>query len=1279
MSVKHTSRQIVLCAIILLTLLTLHSLQAQPDARSNVQTGPHESWSDLDSQESRVYGSEKERKYPINAFIVEKEEWEDHYSFHFLWLYRNTDYPKYRSRALLPFYYHLESKIDNRERSVYFPFYLGQKDADTTFHLTPLTLFDDSESSGWFHLYGWLFLRRGDSRASHTALLPLFFTGSGTDEFYASVLPLFYYERSASDSYKSRSLITPVLYASGSDSSDRSESFSISPLHIHNFSSYKETGSTINDGYIGFPFIPLAYYSSWNGDTSHHKILTLIDWKSNSNGLSRFYVFPLIFYGSDYLVAAPIYFRFGDPGSESITRFVPGIFYWDKEGKDQHVNILGLVDLGYGEKGLERTWVLPFVFREAEYFHLAPFYFSSWSTNDKQETTETYRMGPVYYWHTSETDQIRERLIGPVWWSSNGNRSSSFHIFPFSFYWKSPARDEDLGRSSFAANPLFVHSQEYAGMNDQLEFSDLFWAPILPLYYSHQTEIKSRRHLLLANWSTDVSGISQFWFIPFYFWRQGKAMGYLYIPPFYIRPSGPNVDEGFSLGLIHYHSWSPEHDKLWLLLYYKDIQASEQYMHVVPFYYSWHTQETTGQLAFPLWLEYEDKQKAWSINLAGISKSRAAGVVGSRVGTKEGRWYLDTEVSWLYNAFSASARVSMPGKSTKPETEVTLADLKDTGIRDIAEQEQKKPSLAGVPRLTRKLNVSRDETFYYWGFSVLYGVLSYQHADSNRHFRLLPFAWLSWDTQSDDKVTVIPGAYLDYHSEDTDYFALFPAFIPIYGKQRVGKSYIEAYGVFLGINEYDDQTKRKELSVLWPLANFYSSPEEEGSRVIPVYWNRLTRRDGIVEKTTFSLLHFRGSTESKSANDSFWVAPLFLPIFLKSNNETQTQKGMWTALLPFFYFSSDETPADGRSELTFASLPGIYYNRDKKEDGGKVTGRSTLFVLGYYSSGNLEDSSLSVLFGLYKSHSSSDEEYRQLLWGLYASDSTSESARRWLIPFYYQRNNKTNPNDGTFYLFPYYSSTSGDETSMHLVPFVFSWRDTTSWSAFITGLYLTSSPTYSRQNFMYLLDHVRSNDTHHYRALLGAVHLESAPQYSESDLLYGSLVNVRSNPADSEFDLDYLLYLGSVERNKTYLHHRLLPAYWYESEPGLTFLVTPLGYYKNDTNNNIFRTMLPIVPVVWYHSDVGQDTFQLGLLGTAWYRNFESAERSDRFMLLGGILYNEVQRPERGYRSRGSLWGLIWDYETESNGFSKFSILKFVYSRTSDEDGVRTRILGISI
>ena len=94
---------------ITLIILTVLALQNEGFSRS---------WSDLDEGEREIYGSEREEKFPIRTLFMEMERWDNHYSFMFLWLYKYTDYPKYKSTRRLPFYYNLSSKIDNRERTV---------------------------------------------------------------------------------------------------------------------------------------------------------------------------------------------------------------------------------------------------------------------------------------------------------------------------------------------------------------------------------------------------------------------------------------------------------------------------------------------------------------------------------------------------------------------------------------------------------------------------------------------------------------------------------------------------------------------------------------------------------------------------------------------------------------------------------------------------------------------------------------------------------------------------------------------------------------------------------------------------------------------------------------------------------------------------------------------------------------------------------------------------------------------------------------------------------
>ncbi len=86
----------------------------------------NQEWKDLFEGEHKLYGSEKEDKYPINSFFIEKEKWNGHYSLMAFWFYKSINYPKYTSLRVFPFYYDLESKIDNRSKMILFlpyPYY----------------------------------------------------------------------------------------------------------------------------------------------------------------------------------------------------------------------------------------------------------------------------------------------------------------------------------------------------------------------------------------------------------------------------------------------------------------------------------------------------------------------------------------------------------------------------------------------------------------------------------------------------------------------------------------------------------------------------------------------------------------------------------------------------------------------------------------------------------------------------------------------------------------------------------------------------------------------------------------------------------------------------------------------------------------------------------------------------------------------------------------------------------------------------------------------------
>ncbi|HMX58309.1 MAG TPA: hypothetical protein PKE49_17415, partial [Leptospiraceae bacterium] len=1213
------------CALILFILSIFF-------AASRVEAVPHADWSDLEAPEAaRVYGSEKEEKYPTNLFFIEREAWEGHHSWHAFWFAGQKDYPTFSSTRFIPFYYHLWSKGDNRERTwIAPPFYFNQIDNDTSLTVTPLTLFDDSESR-YLHMYGWFYMRRKESDVTHTAVIPFVLTGNGPGTFYATVIPFFYYRSNESPEQKSSALFTP-LYAHWSASGKENSFFSISPLHFYNRSEsststgfpvipmlmYRSvSGDTVHSNYLsiidmetkenaglrrllvlplfyhyadditwfipfyfkgrdysligpvwrsksgedetslhvfplflsggtkdtaysysllhfysrdaagtafgfpilpflmyrnsengtvhsnylslfdmetnektglrrlvvlplfyhfaddftwfipfyfsgkdysligpvwrsnsgaedsnlhvfpfffsgtskesaysyspfhfysrsgtdtawGFPILPILAYKNQEGDRVHRNLLSFIDWSTNAKGLERLWVLPLYFQGSDYLVAAPFYFSWED-------------------GSTKRKNVLGFLDWRSGTQGLERLWVLPFVYywpndalwvlpvfyRGSDYLAVAPFYFH---TEDKVAKSST-SFGPVYYWYDSEKEH--QRLIGNVWWSSNGP-SSSLIVAPVYFSWFEKPDPKGLAYSKEVYNPLFANVATYSS-GESLEFEDTFWAPIIPLYFHKATQDVDYRWALLASWSFDrtYGDLHHLAIAPFYFWKAGKKSGYLVAAPFFIRPNGPESPQGVSFGITHYHSWTETSDFLVWGPYYHDYTPEAQYKHVLPVYWSWHTQQSTGQILFPLFVDYEDKTKSAHVNLSGYSSTKQAGIVGSSVGTKDGRYYLDTEVSWLYNAFSISARISTPALDSKKDTkkedsrkpvgdvairEPTLRDVSTPTLREMADQEQKDTKKA--PHLAKTVNAGKEDSYYYWGVTVLYGLLSYQHADSMRHFRMLPFYWFSWDTNSNDKVYVVPGLFLNYASADLEYFAIFPGFLPVYGRQRQGKSWVEAYGAFLAIREHDEEEKRDELSVLWPLANFHKSEKSEGSRVIPVYWHRVDREKEKTIERTVSLAYFRtvettakaGATKYTS-EDAFTMAPI-VPLFFRWSATGERKQETTTVLLPFFYLNSisDGEGEKKTTESSFFSLPGIYYHGRHFANFEE----STLFVLGYYSHSDSRENSTSVLFGLYSNEKyPGGGYYTKYLYGLVTSYEKSDGKAFWILPFYY--------------------------------------------------------------------------------------------------------------------------------------------------------------------------------------------------------------------------------------------------------------------------------------
>jgi hypothetical protein len=130
----------------------------------------------------------------------------------------------------------------------------------------------------------------------------------------------------------------------------------------------------------------------------------------------------------------------------------------------------------------------------------------------------------------------------------------------------------------------------------------------------------------------------------------------------------------------------------------------------------------------------------------------------------------------------------------------------------------------------------------------------------------------------------------------------------------------------------------------------------------------------------------------------------------------------------------------------------------------------------------------------------------------------------------------------------------------------------------------------------------------------------------------------------------------------------------YENKPDSNYLnLLPL-YYKDVTKSKDYEWITPLL----YFSKINpKEKLEHSTLGLVYYNseNLETKE-SLQSVLLGILYYKTVKPKERGYTGRGSLWGALWEYNTEDEtNYSKFSILKILYSRREDDQGVRHRIL----
>ncbi|TAL34447.1 MAG: hypothetical protein EPN93_12040 [Spirochaetes bacterium] len=745
-------------------------------------------------------------------------------------------------------------------------------------------------------------------------------------------------------------------------------------------------------------------------------------------------------------------------------------------------NLLMLFDWRYSKEGvLDRLWIAPFYFaKDNAYRHIPPLLYMSWT-----EGRTTMRVNPLFYWETvapgtpepakrdGETgDSITTAVTGaggssrlwvpilPVLYSHHYREDGSVSrnaLILFDWhttkegntdrFWAMPFVFQKDGAYLHLLPPLFM---SWDDANSSLKLSifgmdyreapfdkdhagfERFWFPVIPLVYSSRTEetgVKDKNLLVLFDWQTNPDGSwKSFWAFPLVFHEFG-SMGYRVYAPFYFRPSGNTDERGWSFGLFYYHNWSPGYETQWALLYYKHYNQSTGFStsNLVPLYWNFETKKREFTLVLPLYLDYSDRKTKVHVNILGLSKSSALGAypnVSLGLGSNESNYYVDLDLSWLYDAVSLSYRSPIPF-TEKAMDEATRLDL-EREAKAKAEAQPKGVSLAS------KSTVSRDDSNNFFGFKFLYGWLAWQRADARTHFRLLPLSWITFtDT---DSVKVILN-YISYDSKELEYLVFFP----FYGMQRVDRSYKKAYLLNLYWTEYDQTEDLYDRSVVWPIINWYNGAKKSGWRILPLFyhWER-QKKDERVAKSLFLPLYYSSRTTDadKNVNASFTISPLWYYDYKQA--ASYEEKTWWFPILPLVYYNRDETryaanigerkegsyplstassfvlplwfwtsrdtllAKEGatRTDFTLLGLPLLYYSSARV---GDETRERSLFMLGYYYTRDASIAHWSFLLGLvgstdYKESGASEFE---LLWGLYKSYSSNEKNKSHFLPFYY--------------------------------------------------------------------------------------------------------------------------------------------------------------------------------------------------------------------------------------------------------------------------------------
>ncbi|HMY67203.1 MAG TPA: hypothetical protein PL163_11165 [Leptospiraceae bacterium] len=467
---------------------------------------------------------------------------------------------------------------------------------------------------------------------------------------------------------------------------------------------------------------------------------------------------------------------------------------------------------------------------------------------------------------------------------------------------------------------------------------------------------------------------------------------------------------------------------------------------------------------------------------------------------------------------------------------------------------------------------------------------------------------------------------------------------------------------------FDREHSREFLgySALFGLFSYEKGDTKRHVRLLPLAW--LTWDEASDEKVTvippFPPIFFRYKTEDL---EYFVVFPFYGKQRDKDSELSSVLLNMYIA----------EKHREKNREETSVIWP--FFNK-YSEDGANGHRLLPFYIQKNTENGTVKESRNYTLFSVYSNYKNEGSERKEfLIWPLltYWSSENSKvysSYTLWLTPFFYRSRDEYSARTNVLWFTDWKfqknrSEKIEKEELSYLMIFPF-YMNPQGRTYFLFPVFYLESRADGFSTFT-LFNYINSRSGYFYYNLLFLAEYESSGPKTSADLLFRSF----TAETDQNHFRTYGLYglLWNFEKNKEWKHRNIL---WIGadnySDTDYTYNFLPLYRIKRQGEN---RTRI-YGPLLHYSDEDPGSLFMLGLLGLGyWHTNTESTNQHSTYILLG-TLYREYTEKERGYISRGSLWGLLWEYQKEEEtGFQKFSMLK-LFSYTKEPDGT-VKIMGI--